>query len=50
LRPVWNRAVEKKNVRGIHGTLFYQLELKREFYPTKKEEEMVNPFLQKGDV
>lgn len=39
---LWSMPVEKKGVIGIHGTLFYELDLKREFYPTKKETEMVD--------
>lgn len=38
---MWKRPVAKKDVRGIHGTLFYQLTHKRRYYPTKKESEMV---------
>jgi hypothetical protein len=38
---LWKRPVAKKDVRGIHGTLFYQLTHKRRYYPTKKESEMV---------
>lgn len=41
MRPVWNRPVEKRDVRGIHGTIFYELYWKREYYPTKKEVEMI---------
>ena len=44
LTPVWKRMVPKDSVQGIHGTLFYQLTSKKKYYPTKKEEEMVNPF------
>ncbi len=40
MRPVWNRPVEKREVRGMHGTVFYELYWKREYYPTKKEAEM----------
>ena len=43
LAPIWKRIVRKKNANGIHGTLFYELAFKRRYYPTKKEEEMVNP-------
>jgi hypothetical protein len=32
--------VDKKNIHGIHGTLFCGLEEKRRFYPTKREAEM----------
>jgi hypothetical protein len=35
------RPVDKKVVQGIHGTLFYQLVNKKQYYPTKRESEMV---------
>jgi hypothetical protein len=38
---LWKRPVAKKDVRGIHGTLFYQLTHKKRYYPTKRESEMV---------
>ena len=38
---LWDRPVDKKLVQGIHGTLFYQLANKKQYYPTKKESEMV---------
>jgi hypothetical protein len=38
---LWKRPVAKKYVRGIHGTLFYQLTHKKRYYPTKRESEMV---------
>lgn len=41
MTPVWKRRLKKPEVRGIHGTLFYGLESKKEFYPTKRESEMV---------
>jgi hypothetical protein len=41
LRPVWQRLVDKKDVRGIHGTLFYELSFKKKYYPTKKDSEMI---------
>lgn len=38
MMPVWKRGwVEKTEVRGIHGTLFYELSWKKKFYPTKRE-------------
>jgi hypothetical protein len=40
LMPVWGRPIKKPDVRGIHGTLFYQLSWKKKFYPTKREREM----------
>jgi hypothetical protein len=44
---MWKNRVDKKLVRGIHGTLFYgerdagTTKGKRQFYPTKKEKEAV---------
>src|SRR6266702_7300232 len=38
---LWKRPARKDTVQGIHGTLFYQLIQKRQYYPTKKESEMV---------
>jgi len=41
MRRIWSREIEKPQVLGIHGTLFYELDFKKVFYPTKKEAEMV---------
>lgn len=38
------KRVNKKRIRGIHGTLFYQLTFKKKYYPTKKESEMTTSF------
>jgi len=40
LNPVWQKRFEKKSVNGIHGTLFYELEIKKRFYPTKRETDL----------
>ena len=40
-RSLWRRRQNKKQVAGIHGTLFYELDFKKAHYPTKKEAEMV---------
>ncbi|MEH6631360.1 MAG: hypothetical protein V7776_11055 [Halopseudomonas aestusnigri] len=46
LTPLWKNEVDKKEVLGIHGTLFYQNGHKKKYYPTKKDAEMIiNPFL-----
>jgi hypothetical protein len=44
LTRLWSAPIEKKKVRGIHGTLFYELEYKKQFYPTKKEKEKTTTF------
>lgn len=41
LEEIWKHPVDKKSVCGIHGTLFFELDKKKDFYPTKKECEMV---------
>ncbi len=41
ISPLWARRVNKKEVMGIHGTLFYELQEKAQYYPTKKEAEFV---------
>jgi len=37
LADLWGAPCSKSSVEGIHGTLFFQLENKREFYPSKRE-------------
>jgi hypothetical protein len=39
---IWKRRIPKKDAIGIHGLLFYELESKKQFYPTRKDEEAVN--------
>lgn len=46
LNRLWKSREDKKNVTGIHGTLFFGdfCEDKKPFYPTKKDSEMIaNP-------
>jgi len=40
---IWKRRIPKAQANGIHGLLFYELEHKKQFYPTRKDEEAVNP-------
>lgn len=40
---IWQRRVKKSESRGIHGILFYELEEKKAYYPTRKDEDAVNP-------
>jgi hypothetical protein len=41
-RSLWKRRLDKKSISGIHGTLFYELDFKKKYYPTKKEAEMID--------
>jgi hypothetical protein len=38
---LWDRRVDKKTVNGIHGTIFFGLDYKKQYYPTKIEREMI---------
>jgi hypothetical protein len=40
---LWKRRVVKAEAIGIHGLLFYELEVKKPYYPTRRDEEAVNP-------
>ncbi len=43
LEKIWSRRLRKDLVQGIHGTLFYDLERKKPYYPTRKDDEATNP-------
>jgi hypothetical protein len=43
LTMLWTRRLRKSEAHGIHGTLFYQNESKKVYYPTRRDEEAVNP-------
>lgn len=38
---VWDRFVHYDLVRGIHGTVFWELEFKKKFYPNKRRTDIV---------
>ena len=40
---IWQRRVRKSETHGIHGIIFYELELKKKYYPTRHDEDAVNP-------
>lgn len=40
---IWKRRIPKRDAAGIHGLLFYELESKKAFYPTRRDEEAMNP-------
>lgn len=43
LARIWKRRVSKRDAMGIHGLLFFELERKKVYYPTRRDEEAVNP-------
>jgi len=40
---LWKRRIPKRDAMGIHGILFYELDHKRQYYPTRRDEEAINP-------
>jgi len=40
---IWGRRIPKINVNGIHGLLFYENEHKKLYYPSRRDEEAINP-------
>ncbi len=38
LEPLWERPILKREAMGIHGTLFYDAEERREFLPPSRRE------------
>lgn len=42
-KNIWNRRIKKSEANSIHGILFYELENKKKYYPTRRDEEAKNP-------
>lgn len=42
-RAIWARRLAKAQAMGIHGLLFYELSEKKPYYPTRRDEEAINP-------
>ncbi|MGG6269826.1 hypothetical protein ACQ4M3_40625 [Leptolyngbya sp. AN03gr2] len=40
LARLWKRRLKKLEIHGIHGTLFYQLPEKKQFYPNKRDSDL----------
>jgi hypothetical protein len=40
---LWKRRVVKAQAMGIHGQLFYELDQKKAFYPSRRDGEAENP-------
>jgi len=40
---IWKRRIPKARAMGIHGVVFYELDHKKRYYPTRRDEEGVNP-------
>jgi hypothetical protein len=42
-KSIWERRIKKSEAIGIHGILFYELGKKKAYYPTRRDEEAMNP-------
>ena len=42
-KNIWQRRVKKSDAQGIHGIIFYELDVKKMYYPTRRDEEACNP-------
>ena len=42
-KEIWKRRIPKREAMGIHGLLFFELEDKMKYYPTRRDEEAINP-------
>ena len=40
---IWKRRIPKRDAMGIHGILFCELDHKKQYYPTRRDEEATNP-------
>jgi len=40
---IWRRRIAKRDAMGIHGQLFYEMNHKKRYYPTRIDEEAINP-------
>ena len=38
LSPIWERPILKRHAMGVHGTLFYDADERREFLPRSRRE------------
>lgn len=42
-KNIWQRRIKKSEAQGIHGIIFYELEQKKVYYPTRRDEDAINP-------
>jgi len=40
---IWRRRIPKPEAQGIHGIIFYELDSKKVYYPTRRDAEAINP-------
>ena len=37
---LWARPVDNKSAAGLHGTIFYELDHKKQYYPNRKKSDL----------
>ncbi|WP_342655275.1 hypothetical protein [Pseudomonas sp. F3-2] len=42
-RRLWESPVPKSQAMGIHGIIFYGLDDKKQYYPSRRDEDAMNP-------
>ncbi|MGI0134101.1 MAG: hypothetical protein ACREBW_03995 [Candidatus Micrarchaeaceae archaeon] len=47
-KSIWKRRINKETAKGIHGTLFFGLTNKKEYYPNKREADLSKLKFNKG--
>lgn len=47
IKFTWHSQLSKQHVRGIHGTLFFEMPNRKAFYPNKRESDLDDPEIQK---
>lgn len=43
IERLWKNRISKKRIEGLHGTIFFECEQKKEYYPTRIDDEATNP-------
>ena len=42
-KRIWLKPIKKSDAYGINGIIFYEMDYKKLYYPTRKDEEAINP-------
>jgi len=45
LSKIWARPIEKRNANGIHGTLFYDMQYRKDFLENKREKDLAPMYM-----
>lgn len=45
LSMIWRRPIEKRNANGIHGTLFFGMQYRKDFFANKREKDLAPKYM-----